>query len=100
MCVCVCVCVYFKVLSRADGILFSGQRYRMSVSGRVTAPKLSAPNPWKLWVSLVAQWQRLCLQCWRCRFNPQVTKIPWRTAWQHTPVFLSGESHGQRSLVG
>jgi len=25
-------------------------------------------------------------------------KIPWRSAWQPTPVFLSGESHGQRSL--
>ena len=25
---------------------------------------------------------------------------PWRTAWQPTPVFLPGESHGQRSLVG
>ena len=25
---------------------------------------------------------------------------PWRRAWQPTPVFLSGESHGQRSLVG
>jgi len=28
-----------------------------------------------------------------------VGKIPWRRAWQPTPVFLPGESHGQRSLV-
>ena len=27
-------------------------------------------------------------------------KIPWRRAWQLTPGFLPGESHGQRSLVG
>ena len=27
-------------------------------------------------------------------------KIPWRRVWQPTPVFLPGESHGQRSLVG
>ena len=33
-------------------------------------------------------------------FEPWVEKIPWRRAWQHTPVFLPGESHGQRSLVG
>ena len=33
-------------------------------------------------------------------FNPWVGKIPWRRAWQPTPAFLSGESHGQRSLVG
>ena len=39
-------------------------------------------------------------QCWRCRFNPWVRKIPWRRAWQPTPVFLPGKSHGQRSLAG
>ena len=39
-------------------------------------------------------------QCRRCRFNPWIGKIPWRRAGQPTPVFLSGESHGQRSLVG
>ena len=27
-------------------------------------------------------------------------KIPWRRAWQPTPVFLPEESHGQRSLAG
>ena len=26
--------------------------------------------------------------------------IPWRREWLPTPVFLAGESHGQRSLVG
>ena len=31
---------------------------------------------------------------------PGVGKIPWRRAWQPTPVFLLGESHGQRSLAG
>ena len=42
-------------------------------------------------------------QCWRhrrCKFDPWVGKISWRRAWQPTPVFLPGESHGQRSLVG
>ena len=36
----------------------------------------------------------------RRRFSPRVGKIPWRRAWKPTPVFLPGESHGQRSLVG
>ena len=31
---------------------------------------------------------------------PWVGKIPWRRAWQPTPVFFPGESHGWRSLVG
>ena len=33
-------------------------------------------------------------------FDPSVGKMPWRRAWQSTPVFLPGESHGQRSLAG
>ena len=37
---------------------------------------------------------------WRCEFNPWVGKIPWRREWPPTPVFLLGESHEQRSLVG
>ena len=42
-------------------------------------------------------------QCRRCRrpgLDPWVGKIPWRRKWQPTPVFLPGESHGQRNLVG
>ena len=30
--------------------------------------------------------------------DPWVAKIPWRRAWQPIPVFLPGESHGQRCL--
>ena len=42
---------------------------------------------------------------WQCRrqkrrgFDPWVGKIPWRRAWQPSPVRLSGESHGQRATV-
>ena len=36
----------------------------------------------------------------RGEFNGWVGKIPWRRAREPTPVFLLGESHGQRSLVG
>ena len=36
----------------------------------------------------------------RHEFDPWVRKIPWRRVRQPTPVFLPGESHGQRSLVG
>ena len=41
-----------------------------------------------------------CSKHKRCRFNPWVGKIPWRRAWQPTPVFLPGKSQGQRSLEG
>ena len=36
----------------------------------------------------------------RRRFDAWVRKIPWRWAWKPTPVFLPGESHGQRTLAG
>ena len=39
-------------------------------------------------------------QCRRRKFDPWVGKIPWRWKWQPTPVFLPGEAHGWRSLVG
>ena len=41
-----------------------------------------------------------CRRRKRCGFHCQVRKIPCRRAWQPTPVFLTGESHGQRSLAG
>ena len=40
-----------------------------------------------------------CRRHKRPRFNLWVRKIPWSGAWQPTPVFLPGESHGQRSLT-
>jgi len=33
-------------------------------------------------------------------FKPRVAKIPWRREWLPTPIFLPGEFHGQRSLMG
>jgi len=44
--------------------------------------------------------KKICLQCWRPRFDPWVGKIPWRREWLPTPLFLLGEFHGQRSLAG
>ena len=42
-------------------------------------------------------------QCGRPKshgFDPWARKIPWRRAWEPTPVFSPEESHGQRSLAG
>ena len=38
-----------------------------------------------------------CRRRKRLGFDPWARKILWRRAWQPTPVFLPGESHGQRS---
>ena len=62
---------------------------------------------WSIWKCINPQrlpwWirrSRICLQCRRWGFRPWVWKIPWRRAWQPTPVFLPGESNGQRRLAG
>ena len=49
------------------------------------------------WPSQLSGKEPTC-QCGR-HFDPWVRKIPWRRKWQPTPVFLSEESHGQRSLL-
>ena len=41
-----------------------------------------------------------CRRLKRLCFNLQIEIVPWRRAWQPTPLFLPGESHGRRSLVG
>ena len=56
--------------------------------------ELSEGLPWEL------RWERICLQYGRPGFDPWVGKILWRRAWQPTLVFLPGEFHRQRSLVG
>ena len=56
-----------------------------------------------LWLPRWLRGKKPLCQCRRYkshRFNPRIGKIPWRRAWQHTPVFLPGESHGQGSPVG
>ena len=57
-------------------------------------PSVAWGLPW--WLS----GKESACQCRRRRFNPWVGKIPWSRKWQPTPVFLPGESHGQRSPAG
>ena len=63
---------------------------------RMTCPRLKLmPRPWLSGKESACQSRR----CRRLGFDPWVGKIPWRREWPPTPVFLPGESHGQRSLV-
>ena len=41
-----------------------------------------------------------CRRHKRHGFDTWVGKIPWRRAWQATPIFLPRESHGQGTLAG
>ena len=54
---------------------------------------------WHYWLKK----QKTTCQCRRRKrweLDPWVKKISWRRKWQPVLVFLPGESHGQRSLVG
>ena len=61
---------------------------------RLSDERISSLHFWWL------RWQRIHLQWRKPQFDPWVGKIPGWREWQPTPVFLPGESHGQRSLVG
>ena len=75
------------------------RRRRPSIIPHVTFAAFSIPyRAW--WGFPGGSVGRVCLQCRISRFDSWVGKIPWRKERQPIPVFLPGESHGQRSLVG
>ena len=51
-------------------------------------------------VSLDVQWVKSRPAVQENHLDPSLGKIPWSRKWQLTPVFLLGEVHGQRILVG
>ena len=56
-----------------------------------------------LWQSHLVLWctgNEPACQCTRRGLGPWVGKTPWRRKWKPTPLFLTGKSHGQRSLAG
>ena len=54
----------------------------------------------KKWASLVAQTVKGLAAMQETQVRSLAQEDPWRRKWQPTLVFLPGESHGQRSLVG
>ena len=68
---CVCVCVCVCVYTYAD-----------TPSGSVVKKPSAMQKPQEPWVQSLGQ------------------EDPWKRKWQHTPIFLPGEFHRQRSLAG
>ena len=91
-------------------LLYPSGRNTTRPQGEVRGASRSQPQPSLLGLKTCAcilprgcKQQQICLRWRRCRrpgLDPWVGKIPWRRKWQPTPVFLPGESHGQRSLAG
>ena len=53
-----------------------------------------------LWSSLVAQMVEYLPAMWEIQVQSLCREDPWRREWLPTQVFLPGEFHGQRHLVG
>ena len=92
-------CCLFQLLKFTP--VFLGQAWlspfvkpSLSPQSRADCHYIMTGLPWWL------RWWRICSQCRRSRFNSWIGKIPRRRAWQLTPVYLPGEFHGQRNLVG
>ena len=65
-------------------LLINFQRVHLNIEFNWVAPNWNG-LPW--WF----RWWRICLECRRPQFDLWVGKIPWRKAWQPTPVLLPGE---------
>ena len=61
---------------------------------------LLSQEPERSRASLVAQREKNLPTTWETWVQSLGWEDPWKRKWQPTPVFLPGESHGQRSLVG
>ena len=97
VCMCTCVHMCVRVRTHVCGRVCVHMCVRAHVRVHVCVCVLVKGFPGG------ASGKEIACQCRgykRFRFNPWVWKIPWRRAWQPTPVFLPGEAHGRRSLVG
>ena len=57
-------------------------------------------SPYIVRASLVAKTIKTLPAIWETWVQSLAQEDPWKRKWQPIPIFLSGESHGQSSLVG
>ena len=95
----------YHVLSLQEGVPFQGPR----VGSCLTLRKMNCQRRHTCWHIYRLYWEGASLVAQRLKRLPAMQETwvrslgqedPWKRKWQPTPVFLRGESHGQRSLVG
>ena len=69
------------------------------VGWKGVSPRCSAPKPWKGF-SGGSKVKNPPTKAGDVGLIPGSGRFAWRRKWQHTPVFLPGKFHGQRSLAG
>ena len=97
------MCLYIWTIVR--GVVKSQKRlsnknFHIYVYITLTNFYIDIENLWASQVVLVVKNLPTNEKDLRHRFDTWVGKILWRRKWPCTPVFLPGESHGQRSLPG
>ena len=98
---CLCVQAEPHTVSRGTSILICSQKDSNFQPPRFTnqSSSFKGAQPSRGFPGSASGKEPAC-RCKRLWFDPWVGKIPWRRAWQATPVFLLGKSHKQRNLVG
>ena len=105
---CVCICIHIIKVCMLNVCLYTESHCRIPETNTILEINYTSVGLPK-WPKCTGNLSGLggasgkeptcqCRRCKRSGFDPSVGKIPWRRAWQHTPVFLPRESHGQRSL--
>ena len=84
MCVCVCVYIYIYIHTYPFSYSFA----------------LWFITGYWIWASLVPSMVKNLSGIQETWVQSLGQEDPWRRKWQPTPVFLPGESHGQRSQAG
>ena len=97
---CICTPPYKEVSSDVKVSAYNaGDLSPIPRSWRSPEEEIGCPLQYS-WTSMVAQMVRIHLHCRRPGFDPWIGKIPWKREWLPTLVFLPGEIHGERDLVG
>ena len=97
----------FKFISKINWDCLSGNSTLNNNNKRTFILFIIYPNYHNNQINSYCYWASLWLSGKESACNagdlgsiPGSGRSAWRRKWQHTPVFLPGESHGQRSLVG
>ena len=90
--VCVYLCAWASLVAGKESAWHARDPSSIPGSGRYTGEGIGYPLQYS-WASLVVKNPQMVKnppQCGRPGFNSWVGRIPWRRAWQPTPVFLPG----------
>ena len=87
-----------------DDLILPNNKKKKKIRERIREDERKRNTPLEV-QCITLQWQKDTVRLrrgllWWLKYKASAWKIPWRREWQPSPIFLPGEFHGQRSLVG